>query len=142
MNKNPYLIKKKKEKIKVITIQITLLIGLIVLWEVLSKYNIIDAKDVNENTQKADVALCVDFSGKDRLATNVFKHLQKYDAKTIVGIDHHDDKNKIVSDFNQITKAYRKSEMPEIEAKNFNSFSSDFIKKERLLLCMRYLNLL
>lgn len=43
MNKNPYLVKKKKEKIKVITIQITLLIGLIVLWEVLSKYNIIDA---------------------------------------------------------------------------------------------------
>ena len=89
-----------------------------------SKYNIIDAKDVNENTQKADVALCVDFSGKDRLATNVFKHLQKYDAKTIVGIDHHDDKNKIVSDFNQITKAYRKNEMPEIEAKNYYVDSS------------------
>ena len=89
-----------------------------------SKYNIIDAKDVNENTQKADVALCVDFSSKDRLATNVFKHLQKYDAKTIVGIDHHDDKNKIVSDFNQVTKAYEKNNVPEMEAKNYYVDSS------------------
>lgn len=89
-----------------------------------SKYNIIDAKDVNENTQKADVALCVDFSSKDRLATNVFKHLQKYDAKTIVGLDHHDDKNKIIPDFNQVTKAYEKNNVPEMEAKNYYVDSS------------------
>ena len=89
-----------------------------------SKYNIIDAKDVNENTQKADVALCVDFSGKDRLATNVFKHLQKYDAKTIVGIDHHDDKNKITPDFNQVTEVYEKNNLPKMEAKNYYVDSS------------------
>lgn len=90
----------------------------------ISKYNIIDAKDVNENTKKADVALCVDFSSKDRLATNVFKHLQKYDAKTIVGIDHHDDKNKITPNFNQVTRAYDKNNVPEMEAKNYYVDSS------------------
>lgn len=89
-----------------------------------SKYNIIQSKDIDENTSKADVALCVDFSSKDRLATNVFEHLQKYDAKTIVGFDHHDGKNKITQDFNQITQAYAKNKVPEMEAKNYYIDSS------------------
>ena len=89
-----------------------------------SKYNIIQANDINENTKKADVALCVDFSSKDRLNTNVYKHLQKYDTSKIVGIDHHDDKNKLHPNFNQITKVYEKNQVPELEAKNYYIDSS------------------
>ena len=88
------------------------------------KYNIIQAKDINENTKKADVALCVDFSSKDRLNSNVYKHLQKYDSSKIVGLDHHDDKNKLHPDFNQITKVYEKNQVPELEAKNYYIDSS------------------
>jgi len=88
------------------------------------KYNIIQAKDINDNTKKADVALCVDFSSKDRLNSNVYKHLQKYDSSKIVGIDHHDDKNKLHHDFNQITKAYEKNQIPELNAKNYYIDSS------------------
>ncbi|MBR1908934.1 DHH family phosphoesterase [bacterium] len=88
------------------------------------KYNIIQAKDINDETKKADIALCVDFSSKDRLNSNVYKHLQKYDASKIVGIDHHDDKNKLHPDFNQITKVYEKNQVPELEAKNYYIDSS------------------
>lgn len=89
-----------------------------------TKYNIIQANEINEKTKKADVALCVDFSSKDRLNSNVYKHLQKYDTSKIVGIDHHDDKNKLHSSFNQITKVYEKNQVPELEAKNYYIDSS------------------
>jgi len=89
-----------------------------------SKYNIIQAKDINDNTKKADIALCVDFSSKDRLNSNVYKHLQKYDTSKIVGIDHHDDKNKLHPDFNQVTKIYEKNQVPALEAKNYYIDSS------------------
>lgn len=41
--KNPYLIIKRKEKIKIIAIQCIILIGFLVLWELLSKYEVIDS---------------------------------------------------------------------------------------------------
>ena len=40
---NPYLVNKKKEKIKVIVIQVLVLISFILLWELLSIFNIIDS---------------------------------------------------------------------------------------------------
>lgn len=40
---NPYLVNKKKEKIKVIVIQVFVLISFILLWELLSIFNIIDS---------------------------------------------------------------------------------------------------
>ena len=40
---NPYLINKRKEKIKIISLQIIILILFILMWELLSKLNIIDS---------------------------------------------------------------------------------------------------
>ena len=40
---NPYLVNKKKEKIKVNVIQVFVLISFILLWELLSIFNIIDS---------------------------------------------------------------------------------------------------
>ena len=43
MKNNPYLIQKRNTKIKIITIQVILISILIFLWEILSRYNIIDS---------------------------------------------------------------------------------------------------
>ncbi len=42
-NNNPYVINKRKEKLKVFIFQLFILVSFIFLWEVLSKYNIIDS---------------------------------------------------------------------------------------------------
>lgn len=42
-NKNPYFLHRRKEKIKIIIVQLVILIGFIMLWELLSRFNVIDA---------------------------------------------------------------------------------------------------
>lgn len=87
------------------------------------KYNILQAKDVNEQTQKSDTALCVDFSSPERLNPNVLNHLYKYTANSVVGLDHHDDAN-IHPSYNYITESYDKNNTPQLEAKNYYIDSS------------------
>lgn len=41
--KNKYLVEKRKETIKVVIIQLVILIGIVLLWEVASKYELIDS---------------------------------------------------------------------------------------------------
>lgn len=89
------------------------------------KYNIIQDKAVGSSTKPADVALCVDFSANDRISENVSKHLQKFDAKNVIGIDHHNNPTKISPNFNQITKSYKSvQDMPKLEPQNFYIDSS------------------
>ncbi|MBR1943260.1 DHH family phosphoesterase [bacterium] len=88
------------------------------------KYNIIQADEVNENTQKSDIALCVDFSATSRAVPNVMKYINSYGAN-VVGFDHHNNPDKISTNYNQITQSYAKTQkMPELEAKNFYIDSS------------------
>lgn len=84
------------------------------------KYNILQADDINDKTQKADMALCVDFSAESRAAnTNTLKYIQSY-GNNIVGFDHHNNSDKFTTNFNEITKSYANTQqMPKLEAKNF-----------------------
>ena len=83
------------------------------------KYNILNANDINENTQKADLALCVDFSAKSRAVSNVLNYINSY-GTNIIGLDHHNNPDKITPDYNQIDKSYKQiQDMPALEAKNF-----------------------
>lgn len=87
------------------------------------KYNIIQANEVSESTQKADMALCVDFSSPVRVGSNVLKFLNSY-GSNIVGFDHHNDPNIVVKDYNKITQSYEKNSMPALEAKDYYIDSS------------------
>ncbi len=88
------------------------------------KYNIIQADEVLENTQKADMALCVDFSSPVRVGSNVLKFINSY-GSNIVGFDHHNDPEIVVKDYNKITQSYAKNqEMPKLNAKDYYIDSS------------------
>lgn len=89
-----------------------------------SKYNIIQTSEINDKTQKADMAFCVDFSSSTRAVPNVLKYIQSY-GKNIVGIDHHNDKDIITKDYNKITQAYAKiQDMPKLDGKDYYIDSS------------------
>lgn len=89
-----------------------------------SKYNIIQASDVNDKTEKADMAFCVDFSSSTRAVPNVLKYIQSY-GKNIVGFDHHNDKDVITTDYNKITTSYAKiQDMPKLDEKDYYIDSS------------------
>ena len=89
----------------------------------LNKYNIIQANDISEDTKKADMALCVDFSSPVRVGSNVLKFINSY-GSNIVGFDHHNDPDIIVKDYNKITQSYAKNSIPALEAKNYYIDSS------------------
>jgi len=88
-----------------------------------NKYNIIQANDISEDTKKADMALCVDFSSPVRVGSNVLKFINSY-GSNIVGFDHHNDPDIVVKDYNKITQSYAKNAMPALEAKNYYIDSS------------------
>ena len=89
-----------------------------------NKYNIIQADEINENTKKADIALCVDFSATSRAVPNVLKYINSY-GSNVVGFDHHNNSDKISPDYNQITQSYAKAQdLPKLENKNFYIDSS------------------
>lgn len=87
------------------------------------KYEILQDNKINKNTEKADLALCVDFSAKNRVSTNTLEYLNSY-GSNIVGFDHHNDSDIVVKDYNKITKSYEKNSMPTLEAKNYYIDSS------------------
>lgn len=83
------------------------------------KFDIIQANEISDNTKKADMALCVDFSSPTRVQSNVLKYLNGY-GSNIVGFDHHNDPDVVVKDYNKITQSYAKTQtMPQIEAKDY-----------------------
>lgn len=83
------------------------------------KFDIIQANEISDNTKKADMALCVDFSSPKRVTSNVLKYLNGY-GSNIVGFDHHNDNDIVVKDYNKITQSYAKTQtMPSIDAKDF-----------------------
>lgn len=83
------------------------------------KFNIIQANEISDNTKKADMALCVDFSSPTRVQSNVLKYLKGF-GSNIVGFDHHNDSDIVVRDYNKITQSYAKTQkMPQIEAKDY-----------------------
>lgn len=89
-----------------------------------SKYNIIQASEVNDNTKKADMVFCVDFSSSTRAVPNVLKYIQSY-GTNIVGFDHHNDKDIITKDYNKITQSYAKiQDMPKLDGKDYYIDSS------------------
>lgn len=89
-----------------------------------NKFNIIQANDVSDDTKKADMALCVDFSSPTRVPHNVLKYINGY-GSNIVGFDHHDDPEFVVKDYNKITQSYAKNqEMPKLDAKDYYIDSS------------------
>ncbi len=89
-----------------------------------NKYNIVQADDINEKTKKADIALCVDFSAKSRAASNVLDYINSY-GSNIVGFDHHNNPDKISTNYNQVTQAYEKTkDLPKLDSKDFYIDSS------------------
>ena len=89
-----------------------------------AKYNIIQDNEVDDKTQKADMALCVDFSASNRVSSKVLDYIRSY-GENVVGFDHHNNPDKITPNYNQITQSYAKiQEMPKLEAKNFYIDSS------------------
>ncbi len=87
-----------------------------------NKYNIIQANQINTQTKKADIALCVDFSSANRVVPNVAKYIKSY-GNNVVGFDHHNNPDKIAPNFNQVTQAYAKN-MPALKSKDFYIDSS------------------
>lgn len=88
------------------------------------KYNLLQSNKVSNKTQKADLALCLDFSSKVRVLPNVKNYLDKY-GENVVGFDHHNDKDKLTKNYNHITSSYKSiQDMPPLEAKNYYIDSS------------------
>lgn len=89
-----------------------------------NQYDILQADKVDAKTQKSDMALCLDFSAESRVSPTVLKYLSSYGDK-VVGIDHHNNSDKISTSFNQITQSYASiQKMPKLEAKDFYIDSS------------------
>ena len=88
------------------------------------KYNIVQTDEINENTKKADIGLCVDFSAKSRAVPNVLKYINGY-GNNLVGFDHHNNPDKISDNYNQLDEAYANKEaQPNLKPKNFYIDSS------------------
>ncbi|MDD3237085.1 MAG: DHH family phosphoesterase [Candidatus Gastranaerophilales bacterium] len=90
-----------------------------------SKFNILNFDKVDEFTQKADVAACVDFSKEERMAPNVLNYFRAYDAKDVVGFDHHNESTKLMPNYRQITAQYKSvADMPVEKPQNYYIDSS------------------
>ncbi len=84
------------------------------------KYNITLAKELSHSTKNADLALCVDFSKKERLSAKALEYLEKFPEDRIVGFDHHSESEFLIKDTNRITKKYDSiKNMPELEPSNY-----------------------
>ncbi len=84
------------------------------------RYNIITVPEVTSDTEKADLAVCVDFSKKERLNPNVVEYLEKYDNDSIIGFDHHNENIYISPSTMKITEQYKSvSDIPIEAPKNY-----------------------
>lgn len=73
-----YLAKKKKQKIAIVTIQISLLILLIILWELLARLNIIDGFLTSQPSRVFNTIM-------DLSSNNLLMHLGVTCFETIIG---------------------------------------------------------
>ncbi len=92
-----------------------------------NRYNIISEDKVDETTEKAELAVCVDLSKDTRLKPNVARYLQSYSSDNIVGFDHHNEDSIVVpkADVYKVTQSYESiKKMPALEPKNFYIDSS------------------
>lgn len=84
------------------------------------KYNILLMKNINENTSKADLALCVDFSKNERIMPSASKYLHRFSEDKIIGLDHHAENEFIIKDTKRITQSYDSvSKMPLFKPVNY-----------------------
>lgn len=91
-----------------------------------SKYNILPMDKVDEDTQCADLALCMDFSREQELKKdNVIRYFHQYNKANVVGLDHHSEKNPISSSRYELRESYLDtSDMPDSKPGNFYSDAS------------------
>lgn len=84
------------------------------------KYNIVSADMVDETTPISDLAICLDFSRKERLNPNEIDYLSKYQVGKVLGIDHHNESSYFSPLTRRITESYRSvSDMPEADPVNY-----------------------
>lgn len=89
------------------------------------RYNILTTDNINSETEKADLATCVDFSKRERVLPNVQEYLSKYSNDKIIGFDHHSCCSDIIPSTMHVTKQYQSvKDIPFEEPKNFYVDSS------------------
>ncbi len=89
------------------------------------KYNIVLMKELNDYTQTADLALCVDFSKRERLDKKASLYLNRFSDDKIVGLDHHSEGDCIIADTKKIAMSYDSvKQMPDFDPVNYYVDSS------------------
>ena len=64
-----------------------------------NRYNIVTYENFPENINKADIALCLDFSQKERIRGGAIEYLEGFDDDDILCMDHHHSKYPITNNF-------------------------------------------
>lgn len=80
MNKNPYIVERRKKKLKINIIQVFLLISLVLLWELLSKFNIIDSFLFSSPSRIFDILVLYVKNGE------LWKHIEISVIETLLGL--------------------------------------------------------
>lgn len=80
MNKNPYIVERRKKKLKINIIQVILLISLVLLWELLSKFNIIDSFLFSSPSRIFDILVLYVKNGE------LWKHIEISVIETLLGL--------------------------------------------------------
>ena len=80
MNKNPYIVERRKKKLKINIIQVILLISLVLLWELLSKFNIIDSFLFSSPSRIFDILVLYVKNGE------LWKHIEISVVETLLGL--------------------------------------------------------
>ena len=80
MNKNPYIVERRKKKLRINIIQVFLLISLVLLWELLSKFNIIDSFLFSSPSRIFDILVLYVKNGE------LWKHIEISVIETLLGL--------------------------------------------------------
>lgn len=80
MNKNPYIVERRKKKLRINIIQVFLLISLVLLWELLSKFNIIDSFLFSSPSRIFDILVLYVKNGE------LWKHIEISVVETLLGL--------------------------------------------------------
>lgn len=80
MNKNPYIVERRKKRLKINIIQVFLLISLVLLWELLSKFNIIDSFLFSSPSRIFDILVLYVKNGE------LWKHIEISVVETLLGL--------------------------------------------------------
>lgn len=84
------------------------------------RFNIQLMKDADKNVDRADLALCVDFSKDERLNQHSLDYLKRFPEDKIVGFDHHLESGFLIKDAVRIAQSYESvKDMPKFEPANY-----------------------